>query len=67
MGWMDMLKSLKSQMPQTINQDGKQYQFTPGAGGSLIVPGKKQPPLKALQAPPNVTPAKNIGIGSTRG
>ena len=46
MGFMDLLKS--APQPQQINQDGKQYTFTPGSNGSLVSkpnPAPTQTPL----------------------
>jgi len=73
MGFMKLLKNNDGSDDQskTINQDGKNYQFTPGKEGSLIAkaPPKSMPnfdlpaPVKA-----KVIPMKNpINIASVRG
>ncbi len=46
--------------PQTINQDGKQYAFSPGQQGALTVQNQGVPPPSLLTAPPPV--AKSIRL-----
>lgn len=70
MGYMDLLKGIAGEPePKQINQDGKQYTFTPGKNGSLTAPAK--PPSQPLIYQPEVrakkVPANPVQVGSSRG
>lgn len=49
-------------MPKSykINQDGKQYTFTPGQDGSLIAPDTRQSFFKGFNPGPYVPRAKTV-------
>ena len=50
---MGFIANMMKKKPQQINQDGKQYSFTPGENGSLTAPIRSMPV-------PLVPPTRNV-------